>query len=134
MAEAARFVADTPMVAHNAAFDRRFWQAELARAGLDAPQPFACTVLLSRRLYPQAPGHKLGVLADWHQLPRTGRAHRALADAETAAALLARMQDDLRTRHGVAEPTHALLMAVQRCPARGVPALLARHAQAPVSG
>ena len=37
------------MVAHNASFDRRYWTAELARAGLPAPQPFACTVLLSRR-------------------------------------------------------------------------------------
>ena len=62
MAEAARFVGHAPMVAHNASFDRRYWQAELARAGLPAPQPFACTVLLSRRLYPEAPSHKLGAL------------------------------------------------------------------------
>ncbi|MEO6855740.1 MAG: 3'-5' exonuclease, partial [Rhodoferax sp.] len=33
MAEASRFVGDLPMVAHNAAFDRKFWQAELARIG-----------------------------------------------------------------------------------------------------
>ena len=81
MAEASRFVGNTPMVAHNAAFDRKFWVAELARAGLNAPQPFACTLLVSRRLYPQAPSHKLGSLADYHHLPRTGAAHRALADA-----------------------------------------------------
>ena len=62
MRDAARFVGDTPMVAHNASFDRRYWMAELARAGLAAPQPFACTVLLSRRLYPEAPSHKLGAL------------------------------------------------------------------------
>ena len=74
MAEASRFVGDAPMVAHNASFDRKFWEAELARAGLDATQPFACTVLLSRRLYPQAPSHRLGALADWHRLPRTGQA------------------------------------------------------------
>jgi hypothetical protein len=66
MAEAARFVGNAPLVAHNAGFDRRFWQAELARVGPDATaahNPFACTMLLSRRLYPQAPGHKLGTLA-----------------------------------------------------------------------
>ena len=40
MAEAARFVGSAPMVAHNAAFDRKFWQAELALAGLPAGQPF----------------------------------------------------------------------------------------------
>ena len=99
MAEAGRFVGEVPMVAHNAAFDRKFWVEELARAGLDAPQPFACTVLLSRRLYPQAPSHRLGALADYHRLPRTGQAHRALADAEMAAALLARIQADLRERY-----------------------------------
>ena len=127
MAQAARFVGNAPMVAHNASFDSKFWQAELALAGLPAPQPFACTVLLSRRLYPQAPSHKLGVLVDYHGLPRTGQAHRALADAEMAAALLARMQHDLRTQWRVAQPDHALLMALQRCARPGVGKLLAQH-------
>ena len=52
MVDASRFVGDAPMVAHNASFDRRFWQAELARAGQAATQPFACTMLVARRLYP----------------------------------------------------------------------------------
>ena len=121
MAEAARFVGELPMVAHNASFDRRYWIAELARAGVPAPQPFACTVLLSRRLYPEAPSHKLGNLVDWFQLPRTGRAHRALADAEMAAELLQRIQHDLRTRHGVAEPDHAFLCALQACTRAALP-------------
>ena len=128
MQESARFVGNAPMVAHNASFDSKFWQAELALAGVPAPQPFACTVLLSRRLYPQAPSHKLGVLVDYHGLPRTGQAHRALADAEMAAALLARMQHDLRTQWRVAQPDHALLMALQRCARPGVGKLLAQHA------
>ena len=128
MAQAARFVGNAPMVAHNASFDSKFWQAELALARQPAPQPFACTVLLSRRLYPQAPSHKLGVLVDYHGLPRTGQAHRALADAEMAAALLARMQHDLRTQWRVAQPDHALLMALQRCAKPAVGKLLARHA------
>jgi len=127
MAEASRFVGDAPMVAHNASFDRKFWEAELARAGLDAPQPFACTVLLSRRLYPQAPSHRLGALADFHRLPRTGQAHRALADAEMAAALLARIQADLRERYAVPQPNHALLMALQTWPRAAVPKRLSEY-------
>lgn len=130
MAEAARFVGETPMVAHNAAFDRKFWQAELARLQLPAPQPFACTVLLARRLYPQAPNHKLGTLADWFTLPRTGRAHRALADAEVTAELLARMLHDLRTRHGIANPDHALLVALQQASKANLPRVLSSHAAA----
>ncbi len=128
MQDAARFVGDAPMVAHNASFDSKFWQAELALAGLPAPQPFACTVLLSRRLYPEAPSHQLGTLVDYHGLPRTGQAHRALADAEMAAALLARMQHDLRTLWRVAEPSYTLLQTLQRCAKPKVGALLAQHA------
>jgi DNA polymerase III subunit epsilon len=126
MRDAARFVGTSPLVAHNAAFDRKFWQAELARAGLDALHPFACTVLLSRRLYPHAPNHKLGTLVDFHQLPRSGKAHRALADAEMAAALLGQIQQDLRARHGLLEPDHERLMSLQKCPRADVSAWLQR--------
>ena len=115
MAEAARFVGDTPMAAHNAAFDRKFWVDELGRVGLAAQQPFACTVLLSRRVFPHAPSHKLGRLIDFLGLPRTGQAHRALADAEMAAHLLARMQHELAQRHGLPEPSHEQWMSLQRC-------------------
>lgn len=114
MREAARFVGDRPMVAHNAAFDKKFWQAELTRCGLDGSHDFACTLLLSRRLYPQALNHKLGTLAALHCLPSSGRAHRALADAEMAAALLAQMQRDLKIRYGCSQTDHALLMGLQR--------------------
>ena len=114
MREAAAFVGERTLVAHNAAFDRQFWQAELARCGLAAPQPFACTLLLSRRLYPEAPNHKLGTLAQWFDLPASGRAHRALADAEVAAHLLARIQRDLERRHGCAQAHADVLMALQR--------------------
>lgn len=131
MREAARFVGQVPMVAHNAAFDRRFWTAELERAGANAPQPFACTVLLSRRLYPEAPSHKLGSLVDFFRLPRTGQAHRALADAEMAAELLGRIQHDLRACHGVNEPDHGFLMALQRCTRAALPRFIQTHTQRP---
>jgi len=121
MAEAVRFVGAVPLVAHNAGFDRRYWQAELALCGLPAAQPFACTVMLSRRLYPEAPSHKLGALVDWLGLPRTGAAHRALADAEMAAELLGRIRHDLMLRHGVAQPDHAFLCALQQCSKAALP-------------
>ncbi len=115
MAEAARFVGDAPMVAHNASFDRRFWEAELQRVGMAARHPFACTMLVSRRLYPQAPNHKLGSLVDYHRLPRIGQAHRALADAEMAAALMGKIQRDLQSNFGAESAGHDLLMALQKC-------------------
>ena len=128
MRDASRFTGNAPLVAHNAAFDRKFWQAELARADEPAEHPFACTLLVSRRLYPQAPSHKLGVLANYHQLPKAGRAHRALADAEMAASLLGQIQHDLRTRHGITRPDHALLMLLQRCAKPALRAWMARYA------
>lgn len=130
MREAARFVGDAPMVAHNASFDRKFWQGELARLELAAPQPFACTVLLSRRLYPEAPSHKLGQLVDWFGLPRTGKAHRALADAEMATELLGRIRHDLMLKHGVARPDHAFLCALQACSKAALPKFFARQVAA----
>jgi DNA polymerase-3 subunit epsilon len=131
MADAARFVGEAPMVAHNASFDRRYWQAELALAGLAAPQPFACTVLLSRRLYPEATSHKLGALVQRLRLPQTGAAHRAMVDAEMAAALLTHIQQDLRTRHAVADPDHVFLMALQRCSKAALPRWLAQRCGPP---
>ncbi|MCC2638910.1 MAG: polymerase subunit epsilon [Moraxellaceae bacterium] len=95
MAGIAGFVGDTPLVAHNASFDRRFWQHELALIDQVAAQDFLCTVLISRRLYPWAPNHKLATLVELHALPEDGNYHRALADASMTAHLFLRMQRDL---------------------------------------
>jgi DNA polymerase-3 subunit epsilon len=127
MADASRFVAGRPMAAHNASFDRRFWMAEMQRADCDATEPFACTMLLSRRLYPQAPNYRLGSLASFHALPSSGRAHRAMADAETAAHLLRQIRSDLRSRFGVTEPRHELLMKLQACTRKAVPRAIEQH-------
>ncbi len=111
-----------PMVAHNASFDRSFWQSERTWAGL-APDPaheFACTVLLSRRIFPQAPAHKLQTLVDWLGLQRDGRAHRALSDADVTAQLLIALVDALQGKHaaslGERAVDHALLAQLQRVP------------------
>lgn len=127
MDEARRFVGERPMAAHNAAFDRRFWAAELQRIDAPALQPFACTLLLSRRLYPQAPNYRLGSLASFHALPTSGRAHRALADAEVAAALLVRIRTDLRMQFKVPEPRHELLMKLQACTRKALLKTIDRH-------
>lgn len=124
MAEAARFVGDAPLVAHNASFDRRFWAAELERLGPDAPaagaNPFACTLLLSRRLYPEAVSFRLGSLAAFHELSFSSRAHRAMADAEVAAALLGRIRRDLERRYDAWDAPHELLVKVGKTPRKKV--------------
>lgn len=123
MAEAAEFIGAAPLLAHNAAFDSKFWDAELAQLGRRRQRDFACSLLLSRRLLPEAPSHKLGNLNSWVGLPATGRAHRALADAEMAANLCLHLQHLLRERHAI-EADHAYLCGLQKLSAAKVRALL----------
>ncbi|EHR69318.1 DNA polymerase III epsilon subunit-like 3'-5' exonuclease [Burkholderiales bacterium JOSHI_001] len=132
MAEVLRFTSGCPLVAHNAAFDRAFWISEAQRAGLEVQvgAPFACTVRLSRRLIPQAPNHRLGTLASYCRLPDSGRAHRALADARTAAHLLIRLRQELEERIGSSIPTavdHILLCRVQTWPCARVDQQLEKY-------
>lgn len=116
MQQVSDFVGDYPLVAHNASFDCKFWDAELARIQRNRRQAFVCSLLLSRRIFPQAPSHNLGALVEFANLPRAGRAHRALADAEMAASLLLRLEDELRDRHQVADVSVDLLLKIQRAP------------------
>ena len=66
-------------------------------------------------------------MAAFHRLPSSGRAHRALADAEVAAALLARIQADLCARFDLLDAQHALLMKVQSCQRHAVAGVIKRH-------
>jgi DNA polymerase-3 subunit epsilon len=116
MQEVSDFVGDYPLVAHNASFDCKFWDAELMRIQRRRQQEFVCSLLLSRRLLPLAPSHKLGVLIEYMNLPVAGRYHRALADAEMAASLLVRLTEELRDRHKVADVSIELLRRIQCTP------------------
>jgi DNA polymerase-3 subunit epsilon len=134
MLAASRFVGDAPLVAHNASFDSRFWCAELTRVGwhtgaapANTQAPWACTLLLSRRLYPEARSFRLGSLAAFHALPSAGRAHRAMADAEVCAHLLARIQRDLERRWDVFDCSHELLLKLGKAPKAKMPEAIRRH-------
>ena len=127
MNEGNEFVGITPLLAHNAAFDQKFWDFELGRIKRTRLQNFACSLLLARRLMPAAPNHKLGTLTTFAQLPHTGQAHRAMADAEMAANLTAHLAQELRQKHGLRELTHDLLVSLQKVPAAKINEHLKRH-------
>ena len=114
MGEVAQFVGTYPLIAHNASFDRKFWDAELAQARLTRRQEFACSMLVARRVFPNAPNHKLGTLIEFANLPVAGQYHRALADAEMTASLILHMEEILISRYRLAEVTHDMLRAIQR--------------------
>ncbi len=127
MNEVNEFVGCTPLVAHNASFDQKFWDFELGRIKRTRLQNFACSLLLARRLMPAAPNHKLGTLTTFARLPHTGQAHRAMADAEMAANLMAHLTEELRGKHGVRELSHDLLCKLQKVPAAKVSEHLLRY-------
>jgi DNA polymerase-3 subunit epsilon len=127
MNEVNEFVGITPLLAHNAAFDQKFWDFELGRIKRTRLQNFACSLLLARRLMPAAPNHKLGTLTSFAGLPHTGQAHRAMADAEMAANLVAHLVGELRHKHGLRELSHDFLCKLQKVPAAKVPEHLKRH-------
>lgn len=114
MREAAEFVGDTPLAAHNASFDQKFWDAELARLRKKRQHEFTCSLLLSRRVFPHLSSHRLGSLTVDLDLPKTGRSHRALADAESAAYLLSSIQKELMRRYALPYVTYEMLIKVQR--------------------
>ncbi len=129
MAQFAEFIGEHNLVAHNASFDRRFLEAELGRIGRDYGGEFACSLLLARRLYPQAPNHKLGTLVAYKGILHDGIFHRALADTEMTARLWLAMLSDLAREHGIQQPSFRQLQQLARQPKASVPALLRRMAQ-----
>lgn len=120
MAAAVNFIGDLPLVAHNAAFDRRFLLAELARIDCECPAEFACTLLVARRIFPDAPNYQMGTLVQFAGLPVPIQHHRALADAEMAAALMWRMEQELERRFGLATLSHSQLRQIQEAPRWGL--------------
>lgn len=81
------FAGTSPLVAHNAAFDRPLIRHELRLLGLTLSNPWRCTLQLTRRLLPHLPNHRLDTV--YHYLfgpPPAGiLRHRALDDARMTA-------------------------------------------------
>lgn len=114
MADFADFIKDAKLVAHNASFDQRFLEAELSRIGQQYSSPFACSMLLARRIYPDAPNHQLGTLINYNHIQHDGVFHRALADAEMTAKLWQHMLDTLAQRWDYHEPSFELMLSLQK--------------------
>ena len=127
MGEFADFIADSNLVAHNASFDRRFLDAECCRISRDYKGEFACSMLVARRIYPDAPNHKLGTLVEFKSLPSDGTFHRALADAEMTAHLWLGMLNDISSRFSLETISFSLMQELSRVPKAAVPDFLGRQ-------
>ncbi len=115
------FLAQHHLVAHNASFDSRFLDAELERINHKRKNEFACSMLSSRRLYPEAPNHKLDTLVRYKSLKTDGIHHRALADAEMTAHLWIRMIEDIRNNYGLQAVSFGLMQQLCKIPKKKVP-------------
>lgn len=114
------FIAGRPLVAHNASFDRNFLGAELERIGRSSPADMLCSMLLARRIYPDAPNHRLETLIQHVRIAPVGQYHRAMADAEMTGlfwlAMLAKIERDF----SLPEVPLSLLQRLQTIPKSGV--------------
>ena len=120
MAGFADFINDHHLVAHNASFDQRFLDAECQRIRRRYAGAFACSMLAARRVYPDAPNHKLGTLVAYNRLPTSGTFHRALADAEMTAHLWLGMLRDIREHYGIRHIAFSLMQELTRVPKAAV--------------
>lgn len=78
---------EVPLVAHNAAFDGSCLRAVFAAYEMgQPPYEFLCTLIASRRSFPDAPRHTLDSIASLCGYDLTNH-HHALADAEACAAI-----------------------------------------------
>jgi DNA polymerase-3 subunit epsilon len=117
------FLGDAPLVAHNAAFDFGFVNAELARAKMAALSldRMICTVQMARKLHPGGK-HSLDAMCVRYGIDRSHRVkHGALLDAELLAHLYIEMTGGRQIGLGLAasnaartpQPSAAKLAAVK---------------------
>ncbi len=126
MAEFADFIGDDNLVAHNASFDKRFLDAELANISRQYGGQFACSMLTARRVYQQAPNHKLGTLVSYTNIPSDGTFHRALYDAQMTAQLWLTMLDTINERYELAQIPFKLLQQLGKTPKKSVDQFFAK--------
>lgn len=122
------FMGDYNLVAHNASFDKRFLDAELARISSGYTGQFACSMLAARRICQHAPNHQLGTLVQYLNIPVEGEFHRALFDSEMTAKLWLAMLDSVGRDYAIAAIPFKLMQKLTRTPRHAVDSLLQRAA------
>ena len=120
MHEFAEFINGYNLVAHNASFDKRFLDAELGKISRSYSGQFACSMLMSRRIYQDAPNHKLGTLIEYVNIPADGVFHRALYDSEMTTKLWMAMLDNISERYDIESIPFTLIQKLTKTPKHDV--------------
>ena len=124
----ADFIQGYNLVAHNAAFDKRFLDAELSRIGRSYDGQFGCSLLLARRIYQDAPSHKLANLVSYANIVTEGDFHRALFDSQMTAQLWLAMLTEITQRYGLSAMPFSLIQKLAKTPKHAVHQLLSQQA------
>jgi DNA polymerase-3 subunit epsilon len=125
----ADFIGDYNLVAHNAAFDQKFLDAELNRVQRKYSGSFACSMLISRRIYQDAPNHRLRSLVEFNNISNDGVFHRALADSEMTAKLWLHMLNNIEKQYRLTDLSFPLMQQLSRKPRSSVHDFLSRSYQ-----
>jgi DNA polymerase III subunit epsilon len=111
------FLADSPIVAHNASFDQRFFANECGRSGINHQLgDFICSIRAARRVFPHLESYALSSLARELGISFGGAAHRAAADAEVTANVVMRLVHELQTQHAHLSINAPLLRRLLKMP------------------
>lgn len=120
MSDFADFIGNDNLIAHNASFDRRFLEAEFRRIDRQYSGEFACSLLLSRRIFQDAPSHSLGNLVDFINTSTGGGFHRALYDAQMTAKLWTAMLDNIGERYGLFDLSFEQIQVLSKTPKKNI--------------
>jgi len=121
------FIGSSNLVAHNASFDSKFLEVEFKKIRRSVKGTFACSMLIARRIYQNAPNHKLGTLVDYKNLPNDGTFHRALADSQMTAHLWLEIINDIKTSHSLKSVSFDLMQKLSRTPKYSVSKFLSAY-------
>lgn len=124
MLELKKFIGEDHLVAHNASFDSRFLDAEFERIKHKRKNQFICSLLMSRRIYPDAPNHKLETLVRYKNLQTDGVHHRALADAEMTAHLWMSLVEEIKYKYKIDNLSFDSIQKISKTPKDKIPELM----------
>ncbi|MBC8412545.1 3'-5' exonuclease [bacterium] len=122
----ADFIGNDNLVAHNASFDKRFLDAEFGEIYRKYTGKFACSLLVARRIFQDAPNHKLGTLVKYANISAEGVFHRALYDSEMTAKLWLAMLHDIDRRYNLKAIPFSLIQKLTKTPKKAIHKFLER--------
>ncbi|MBN2724825.1 MAG: 3'-5' exonuclease [Deltaproteobacteria bacterium] len=110
----AEFLGDSNFVAHNASFDERFLRSEFEMISRYSIPDYTCSMLCARRIYPDAPSHKLSSLVSYKSIREEDSYHRALQDSIMTSRLWTTMINDIREKYNTGIISFSMMKKLSR--------------------